>query len=556
MKTPGGKIRIGAFAIVVVAAFAMVAIATLTVTQAQLATSPWPVFRHDLANTGLSQYDTSGNPGQLKWSFAAPAAISPTIGIDGTIYLGSAATLPQDTQYLYALNPDGTLKWKLAFKPVMGNYFGINFPPAIGADGTIYVGVSEYSGNGGLPSNLYALNPAGSTKWKFATGGVITSSPTIGADGTIYFGSDDANFYAVNANGTLKWKFAVNQDAFTPAIAADGTIYVCDELGKFYALNPTGTLKWEVPPGPEGYGCQFAAPAIGPDGSIYFTQGAPTTLVAFDPTDGTVKWLMFLGSGDNGRAVGATPAIGADGTIYLAGEPQGLNSPGFIEAINPNGTEKWLLSISTDGFESSASIGADGTLYVGSNGDDLYAVNSDGTLKWMFATGGTLTGGAPGITGSSAIGADGTVYVSSLFDGHLYAVGIQSPTPTDTPTPTTTPTATPTPIAGKLSISPRALAFGDKVRVGNTSKAKTVTIKNAGSRTGLAVSIEMESASPSVFAMKSECEKTLKPGKSCKASVTFHPTDTTPQSGSVMIYDNVIGQPQTVDLSGTGKAAK
>ncbi len=496
MKQPGGKIRIGAIATLGVAALAIVAVAALTVSHAQLATSPWPVFRHDLANTGLSQYDTSGNTGQLRWSFAVSAATSPTIGVDGTIYVGAY-------------------------------------------DSKLY-GV------------LYAVNPNGTLKWKFATGNIITSAPTIATDGTIYIGSEDANFYAINPNGTLKWKFATNEVAFTPAIAADGTIYVCDELGKFYALDQEGTLDWEVPPGDGGYGCQFAAPAIGPDGTIYFTQGAPTTLVAFDPTDGTVKWLMFPGSGDNGRAVGATPAIGADGTIYLAGEPQGLASPGFIEAVNPDGTEKWLLSISTDGFESSASIGADGTIYVGSNNYNLYAVNSDGTQKWMFAAAGILGGG--GITGSPAIGADGTVYVSSSWMANLYAVGAA---PSPTTTATATPTATPTPIAEKLTISPDSLAFGNKVTTGTTSKAKTVTIKNAGSKkTGLSVNIEMESASPSVFAMKSECEKTLKPGKSCKAKVTFNPTDTTPQSGSLLIYDNVIGEPQSVGLSGTGTAAK
>ncbi len=130
-------------------------------------------------------------------------------------------------------------------------------------------------------------------------------------------------------------------------------------------------------------------------------------------------------------------------------------------------------------------------------------------------------------------------------------------TATATPTATQTPTATPTPISEKLTFSPASLAFGS-VTVGNTSKAKTVTIKNAGSKkTGLAVNlavnIESESASPSVFTVTSEC-KTLKPGKSCKASVTFTPPDTKLQSGSLKISDNVIGSPQSVPLSGTGKA--
>jgi hypothetical protein len=101
------------------------------------------------------------------------------------------------------------------------------------------------------------------------------------------------------------------------------------------------------------------------------------------------------------------------------------------------------------------------------------------------------------------------------------------------------------------------VAFGDKTTVGATSKARTVTIKNDGDKkTGLAVNVEMESANPPVFAVKSECEKTLEPGKSCKVSVTFQPMDTTPQNGSLMIYDDVTGAPQSVGLSGTGKAVK
>jgi len=66
----------------------------------------------------------------------------------------------------------------------------------------------------------------------------------------------------------------------------------------------------------------------------------------------------------------------------------------------------------------------------------------------------------------------------------------------------------------------------------------------------------MENVSPSVFALKSKCAKTLKPGKSCKVSVTFKPTDTSPQTGTLMIIDNAANSPQQVGLSGTGKAPK
>ncbi|WP_035076515.1 PQQ-binding-like beta-propeller repeat protein, partial [Maridesulfovibrio zosterae] len=53
--------------------------------------------------------------------------------------------------------------------------------PAIGSDGTIYIGAS-------YTKSLHAINPDGSTKWSFLTGGFVQSSPAIGSDGTIYVG--------------------------------------------------------------------------------------------------------------------------------------------------------------------------------------------------------------------------------------------------------------------------------------------------------------------------------------------------------------------------------
>ena len=37
----------------------------------------------------------------------------------------------------------------------------------------------------------------GIKKWEFLTGGVVDSSPAIGADGTVYIGSDDHKVYAI-----------------------------------------------------------------------------------------------------------------------------------------------------------------------------------------------------------------------------------------------------------------------------------------------------------------------------------------------------------------------
>ncbi|ODS32378.1 MAG: hypothetical protein SCARUB_02489 [Candidatus Scalindua rubra] len=77
----------------------------------RVANTPWPMHRHDLHHTGRSPY-VGTQTNEIKWTFQAGDVISssPVIGIDGTIYFGS-----QD-KHLYALNPDGSLKWKFETK--------------------------------------------------------------------------------------------------------------------------------------------------------------------------------------------------------------------------------------------------------------------------------------------------------------------------------------------------------------------------------------------------------------------------------------------------------
>ena len=67
--------------------------------------------------------------------------------------------------------------------------------PAIGSDGTVYVGSAD--------KKLYAINgKTGAKLWEFETGDMAWSSPTIGPDGTIYIGSYDKKIYAIKTDST------------------------------------------------------------------------------------------------------------------------------------------------------------------------------------------------------------------------------------------------------------------------------------------------------------------------------------------------------------------
>jgi hypothetical protein len=137
------------------------------------------------------------------------------------------------------------------------------------------------------------------------------------------------------------------------------------------------------------------------------------------------------------------------------------------------------------------------------------------------------------------------------------ATPTRTATATRTATVTPTPTASPTPGIGTLDIHPKALDFGDKTVEGKTSKAKKVTLKNVSSKKSKADVIIDGESTGLPFEIKKACAKTLDPGKSCDVEVTFTaPENTTPQTGALLIIDDATGSPQTVTLSGTGKAPK
>jgi len=358
--------------------------------------SAWPMLCHDNRHTSLSPYSTAGNPFDEIWKFRCDQIEGgPVIGEDGTLYFGDMGSHGRD---LYAVNPDGTEKWRYETD------MWIWSAPAIAEDGTVYVtSFDDY---------LHALNPDGSLKWKFDAEDSIASSPAIAEDGTVYLGTmgDGCNIFAINPDGTEKWRYGTGYYITSdPAIGDDGTIYIGSGDDYFYAMNSNGTLKWRFETG----GVIKGPASIADDGTVY-VGSADDYLYALYP-NGTMKWSYNIDYGTE-----SNPSIGSDGTIYVGGK--------YLYAINPDGTEKWTFDFgSTHSHMSCPAISADGTIYIGTvfspgssnDGGEIIAVNPDGTEKWRnwIAT--------SSVQSSPCIGEDGTVYIgsSSYVEGHAYSYG-------------------------------------------------------------------------------------------------------------------------------------
>lgn len=235
--------------------------------------------------------------GKEKWRFLVglPIRSSPAIGADGTIYFGSGSQ-PSEGARVYAIQPNGTLKWR----PFDDPEGGVISSPAL-SQNILYIG--------SLDRRVYAVNLDGFYRqWRFRTGEAIQSSPAIGEDGTIYIGSDDGKLYALAPDGKEKWRFPTQDKIVSsPALGPDGTIYIGSLDGRLYAIRPDGQEKWRF----QTEGPIYSSPAVAANGLIYFGSD-DGHLYALNP-DGTLRW-SFKTDGE----VRSSPVIAGDGTIYIA----------------------------------------------------------------------------------------------------------------------------------------------------------------------------------------------------------------------------------------------
>lgn len=302
---------------------------------------------------------------------------SPALGQDGTIYVGTWEG------YLIAFTPNGAERWR--FK----TGFEIASSPAVGADNTVYVGCRD--------RKLYAVDRLGHKRWAWKTGGWVDASAALGADGTVYFGSWDRTFYALNPDGSKKWAFATGGPIVSSAaIDAGGTIYFGSHDRKFYALNPDGTKRWEF----ATRGAITSSPAIGRGGEIFFAS-VDGKFHALNP-DGTQRWEL-----QTGGITRSSPVLGADGTIYVS-----VNASHC--AVSAAGDFKWQRAFwhpSPGCFgESAAAVLANGlVVFTGGDGFVMTVPGDDGSEEWMWNF--WLNG--PSYS-SVVVGRDGAIYALGL----------------------------------------------------------------------------------------------------------------------------------------------
>jgi len=333
--------------------------------------------------------------GTLKWRFphGGPAPqISPAVGPDGTVYFSVDST----PHRLYAIDPeDGSEVWHVDLEPSLR----VSSPAIEESGERIYVAslVEDLTWNTGR-GLLYSIDANGAIVWtrELTLGDSFEidlanfdireiTDPVIGGDGTVYLGTwkSGENLYSVSRDGSRVSGFRTRSTGENLAIDDDGTVYVPGTSGLIEVIRWDGSR--EAP-----YDTQLrirSGLAIKSESSVW---GRNVTLYVGGTSgefqairDGVYDWEVDVG---RGWKIFATPAIAADGTIYV-----GTAESKHFCALDPrDGDEKWCFKTGGSIYSSPA-IGTDGTIYVGSKDGNLYAFYGHSALaesSWPMAQGG------------------------------------------------------------------------------------------------------------------------------------------------------------------------
>ncbi|MCX8044046.1 MAG: PQQ-binding-like beta-propeller repeat protein, partial [Desulfobacterota bacterium] len=154
--------------------------------------------------------------------------------------------------------------------------------------------------NSGFTSNFGTQ--VGKLKWKFVTGGPVTSSPIIDNNGIVYFGSADNYFYAVSAEtGAVQWSYLTGGaiELCSPALDENGVVYIGSNDGYLYAfdtktINPKNKTTWKEKWKFKTNGAISSSPTIHPNGSIIIASN--DGYIYSISSSGALNWKQYVGA--------------------------------------------------------------------------------------------------------------------------------------------------------------------------------------------------------------------------------------------------------------------
>lgn len=280
--------------------------------------------------------------GDLKWSFETLGELvfSPAIS-------SNAVFIIDDNNTVYALNLNGSLKWDFE------TFGDLAFSPVIGLDDTIYLGTADWEVN--------ALDPDGNLKWSFETPGeLIASALTIDSKGAVYVKSAGGYVSTLNPNGSLKWIYEAPGELIASAPVISGKKILIGSANGISVLNADdGRQQFDYQAPAELISSLFLN--IQSDGKVYFGDDTQSYSLEIEEIEETAESCSENDSGAL-NIEGSQGGIGDEITIpvRIQSAPNAIGTFGF-EVIYPDvleylSFEKGVLTASFEFVSASAVI--------------------------------------------------------------------------------------------------------------------------------------------------------------------------------------------------------
>ena len=296
---------------------------------------------------------------------------APLLTPNGTVYFGTWGEGNYETNAFFAINPDGSLRWRWPAHTSLEHRFYAS--PALSPDAsTVYT--STFTDEAPFtPASLYAFHHgrqarnADPLKWSLELthegAPVFTTTLAIGSDGTIYVGG-----YVTRGFGTVPVVAAIHDRGTNLAPTYRwATEWIELENGAQFlngiALREENGQTTRLYATTANLGTPFHNGRAA--GELYAVEPATGTLLAtYDPSD------------DDAQAVGSltSPAIGANGTVYVGVRGRyGQNSiNGRVLALDYEAAphrfaQRWSYEVDGHFEWNHPAIGPDGGLYIGAS---------------------------------------------------------------------------------------------------------------------------------------------------------------------------------------------
>lgn len=374
-----------------------------------LANSPWPVLRGDVQGTGRSEF-IGPRSLNIAWQKDMPYGIlrGPVIGYNDNLYMGTDL-LGDSVNHFFAVDHHSKDLWTFNTPGYVPNNGG----PILAKDSTIYF----FSAN----QYLYALNKDGSLKWKVNIWANLYPQLPMDLSGNLYVPVKDT-LCVISPDGFISNKiylpkigpalsFSVGGDTIFALI---GPAINYGQTGNLSAIDLSGNILWT-------YSFPYhnaGIPLVDNQNKIY-VFGADTTkqcfLYCLKP-NGTVDWKYSVPS----IYEGYTPTMNQNGNIVFFNERTVDNIKyGVIISLDYSGHEKWVTPLDGDWWHNWVSLGlvcdAEGKIYGGGTapGGNFYCLDSNGVILWKYTSGIFEYDSCP------AIGSDGTLYIGFHNDGSV-----------------------------------------------------------------------------------------------------------------------------------------